>query len=384
MKLLCRASVVAALLLSVCARQSQGTVSLFDAWPLWESYKARFVSEDGRVIDWHSNGRTTSEGQAYALFFSLVANDRPTFRTVLQWTEVNLAQGSLKQKLPAWLWEKEPGNPGRVKDWNSASDADLWIAYTLIFAGRDWNNPEYESLGSSLAERIAREEVVVFSSDGSMLMPGREGFRPDPHTYIFNPSYLPPQVLLGLSTESPHGPWKQIANNLPNLLARNVGNGFAMDWVEYQPKTGFRATALAKGSPGGSYDAIRVYLWFGMLDHQTEGYETLLQLLSGMTQYMRAHSLPPECVSPSGVIISDPSPVGFSAAIIPFLLAAGETRAANEQQARLKKEFSEVSGLYGKEPSYYDQNLALFADGWSNDHYRFDANGRLWLSWRKK
>ena len=68
--------------------------------------------------------------------------------------------------------------PGRVKDWNSASDADLWIAYTLIFAGRDWNNPEYESLGSSLAERIAREEVVVFSSDGSMLMPGREDSGP--------------------------------------------------------------------------------------------------------------------------------------------------------------------------------------------------------------
>jgi endoglucanase len=121
-----------------------------------------------------------------------------------------------------------------------------------------------------------------------------------------------------------------------------------------------------------------------MLDRHTEGYERLLQLLSGMMQYMRTHSVPPERVSSSGVIISDRSPVGFSAATIPFLLATGDTRAANEQQIRLKKEYSEVSGLYGKEPSYYDQNLALFAEGWTNDRYRFDANGRLWLSWRKQ
>ena len=178
---------------------------------------------DGLLIG-ISNGRTTSEGQAYALFFSLVANDRPTFRTVLQWTEVNLAQGSLKQKLPAWLWGRAQGGPGQAgKDWNSASDADLWIAYTLIFAGRDWNNPEYESLGSALAECIAKEEVVVFSSGESMLMPGREGFRPDPRTYIFNPSYLPPQVLLGLSTESPHGPWKQIANKSAAFASPGCG-----------------------------------------------------------------------------------------------------------------------------------------------------------------
>ncbi len=384
MRVFRRTSAIAALLLLICVKQSQAAASQFDPWPLWESYKARFVSQDGRVIDWHSNGRTTSEGQAYALFFSLVANDQATFKSVLQWTEVNLAHGSIKQRLPAWLWEKEPGSAGAVKDWNSASDADLWISYTLIFAGRDWNNPEYESLGRSLAERIAREEVVIAPVDGSMLMPGRDGFRPDPNTYILNPSYSPPQVLLGLNTELPHGPWKQIANNLPNLLAPGVGHGFAVDWVEYQPKTGYRATALARESAGGAYDAIRVYLWLGMLDHETEGYERLLQLLSGMSQYMRTHSVPPESVSASGMIISDLSPIGFSAAIIPFLLATDETRAVNEQRSRLKKEFSEVSGLYGKEPSYYDQNLALFADGWTNDRYRFDANGRLWLGWRKK
>ena len=49
------------------------------SWPLWESYAATFVDAQGRVIDWDENGRTTSEGQAYAMFFALVADDRDRF-----------------------------------------------------------------------------------------------------------------------------------------------------------------------------------------------------------------------------------------------------------------------------------------------------------------
>ena len=46
------------------------------AWPLWESYQARFIDGQGRVIDHTGGDRTTSEGQAYALFFALVTRSR--------------------------------------------------------------------------------------------------------------------------------------------------------------------------------------------------------------------------------------------------------------------------------------------------------------------
>ena len=45
-------------------------------WTLWESYAERFINGDGRVIDFDAKDRTTSEGQSYAMFFALVANDR--------------------------------------------------------------------------------------------------------------------------------------------------------------------------------------------------------------------------------------------------------------------------------------------------------------------
>ncbi len=354
-----------------------------DSWPLWENYKRWFVAHEGRVIDWHSNGCTTSEGQAYALFFALVANDPSTFKNILDWTQANLARGSLRGQLPAWRWEQDSGLGGGVTDLNSASDADLWIAYVLITAGRAWKVPEYTSLGRLLADRIAQEEVVILPSGGPMLLPGRTGFQVDSQTYVVNPSYLVPQLLRGLSAEMPQGPWGTIAGNLPAMLSKEVGNGFAMDWVSYQATTGYSPAVGTGSESGGSYDAIRVYLWAGMLDPQSLEYNDLLRSLSGMEQYMRNHPIPPERVAPNGRIISDQSPVGFSAAVTPFLLASGNTRGAAEQQARLKRELSAVTGLYGKEPRYYDQNLALFAEGWADGRFRFDSSGRLQLQWRK-
>lgn len=79
-------------------------------WPMWEEFKRSFMTQDGRIVsDDEKGGQTYSEGQAYALFFALAANDRPTFELLLQWTENNLCAGDLSTALPAWLWGKKTG-----------------------------------------------------------------------------------------------------------------------------------------------------------------------------------------------------------------------------------------------------------------------------------
>ena len=96
------------------------------AWPAWDAFAKTFVTDTGRLIDpATSPGQTTSEGQAYALFFALVAGDRERFASVLRWSEDNLAGGDLTARLPAWLWgRKADGNWGIIDD-NAAADADL-------------------------------------------------------------------------------------------------------------------------------------------------------------------------------------------------------------------------------------------------------------------
>src|SRR5438552_5926164 len=111
-----------------------------DWTPLWKSYAAAFMDNQVRVIDHDAGDRTTSEGQAYAMFFALVANDRSRFDGLVHWTETNLASGDLATHLPSWLWGRGPNDKWGVLDSNSASDADVWMAYALLQAGKAWMN----------------------------------------------------------------------------------------------------------------------------------------------------------------------------------------------------------------------------------------------------
>src|ERR1700742_1501795 len=81
-------------------------------WPAYRTFVERFVQADGRVIDYSTLAQqTTSEGQSYALFFALVANDRAGFDRLLGWTRANLAANQFdpqNMRLPAWQWGKKP------------------------------------------------------------------------------------------------------------------------------------------------------------------------------------------------------------------------------------------------------------------------------------
>lgn len=177
-----RSGLVTMLLLAAFSVQAACT------WPAWEQFKKDYISQEGRVID-PSDARkiTTSEGQSYGMFFALAANDRAAFDNLLDWTQNNLAQGSLKEHLPAWLWGKKENSKWEVLDSNSASDGDVWMAWALLEAGRLWKEQRYTDIGSALLKRIAREEVVTVPGLGSMLLPGKVGFAED-NSWRFNPA----------------------------------------------------------------------------------------------------------------------------------------------------------------------------------------------------
>ncbi len=59
----------------------------------WAAYRQRFIQADGRVIDWESDARSTSEGQAYAMLRSVMIDDPQTFARTLTWAETNLRRG---------------------------------------------------------------------------------------------------------------------------------------------------------------------------------------------------------------------------------------------------------------------------------------------------
>ncbi len=336
-------------------------------WPEWEQFKKEYVSDQGRVID-PSDVRkiTTSEGQSYALFFALVANDKKAFAQLLSWTENNLAQGSLKNHLPAWLWGRKDENTWTVLDTNSASDADMWIVWSLLEAGRLWDMPVYTRLGLRLLKRVAKEEVANVPGLGYMLLPGKTGFNHAPR-WRFNPGYLPPQVLSRVARYS--GPWGAMRETNQRLLLETSPKGFVPDWVDWVEGEGWQ---LRDKEPlVGSYDAIRAYLWAGMMANNDPHKASLLKRWQPMAEMTAQSGLPPEHVFIDTGERKGDGPVGFSASLLPFLQG---NKAQEVQRLRVLEHPPQSD-------AYFSYVLTLFGQGWDKQRFRFNAQGELIPDW---
>lgn len=334
-------------------------------WPAWQQFKQDLVSEDGRVIDYATDSQiTTSEGQSYAMFFALVADDRQAFARLLRWTQDNLTDGGLQQGLPAWSWGRNGQGSWEILDRNNASDADLWMAYSLLEAGRLWNRPDYLQLGSELLWRSTAETVSLIPGLGLQLLPARYGFAQD-GLWRLNPSYLPPQLARRFAALT--RVWQEIGENNLVLLEKSAPLGFAADWMDWDGQQ----AGFTSASGLGSYDAIRVYLWLGLLAEDDPQRQRLLVHFQPMADYFMQHGQVPERINVGTGQAEGLGPAGFQAALVPFLSAYPQMPASLLQEAGN----SIQSGTQAD--AYYDRVLSLFAAGREQDRYRFDKNGLL-------
>jgi len=349
-------------------------------WPAYRLFVERVVQADGRVVDRSTDAQqTTSEGQSYAMFFALVANDRATFDRLLGWTRTNLSANQFDAnnlRLPAWQWGRRQDGSFGVMDPNSASDSDLWIAYDLFQAGRLWKEPMYTKLAYALATQIVKQEIVDLPGLGPMLLPGPQGFRVGDITRL-NPSYLPLPVLRGLAHEMPDGPWAKLAQNAAKMIRVTSPRGYAPDWAAYQNG---QFVVDPKNGDVGSYDAIRVYLWAGMASSSDPLARAWLDALGGMRQSVAQTGFPPEKVSTISGAASGEGPLSYWGALAPYFKALNDERGLGLARTHLEALIAPPGA--GREPVYYDRVLGLFGGGFVDGRYRFDENGRLAPNWR--
>ncbi len=358
-------------------------------WPLWTDFKAHFVQTDGRVVDLTSTQlHSTSEGQSYGMFFALVANDPQTFQSIWDWSIDNLFAGDLATNLPAWQWGKSESGEWKVLDKNSASDADIWFVYALLEAARVWNKPEYRAHARTLLATIEKHEIVTLPGLGKMLLPGQYSFAQANDLWRLNPSYMPVPILRLLDAESPGAGWGEIAANTAKMLEETSPHGFSPDWLAYQGTSASTGKFVVDPIRGelGSYDAIRVYLWAGMLPDSDPLANRMRQAVPGLANATIGAAAPPEKVNTRTGEQSGGAPFGFSAALLPYLQATGQSKLLELQRQRvdtLQKLTLLPEILQSRPPPYYDYVLTLFSLGWIESRYQFQQNGTVKLSWEK-
>lgn len=351
-------------------------VSKCEIWPAWSNFRSKFVSDEGRVVDRSLPQHvTTSEGQSYGLIFALIANDRVSFDLILRWTEDNLANGDLTGQLPAWNWGKRADGSWGVIDGNAAADADLWIAYALSEAGRLWKVQKYTALAELLAARILREETAEIPGLGLTLLPGPKGFHPDEATWRLNPSYLPIQIMRHFAAIYPKSDWNKITETSLEIITRSAPLGFMPEWIDYQAGKGFQPDHAPTHAEGG-FNAVRVYLWAGMLDSRDPAYPVLLKKLAPMGRYVASNGMLPQKINSHDGVIKGSASAGFSSALLPFLKASRLGVALHQQRQRVIA----LSPL-DRADNYYDQVLTLFGLGWIEGYYKFGRNGLFKPRW---
>lgn len=340
-------------------------------WPLWSAFKAGFVQDDGRVVDWTGDGRTVSEGQAYALFFALVAGDREQFGRILTWLENNLANGDLSTHLPAWVWGRDAETDNwRVLDANSASDADMFIAYSLLEAGRLWKVPSYTELGRQVLDQLSTQCIRTLEAQ-TVLLPAPNGFLTSTGVRL-NPSYLPLFQMRRFALLDQR--WNDIAQHAVAMIAAGSPRGLPPDWVEVTAQ-GFRPDAQT--GTLGSYDAIRVFLWAAMQIPDDPISQDLLAVMTPVVRYLRPLGYMPERWDVATGWKDGIGPPGFDAVMAMFSEAAG----ARSLSKRFDQRVAAVrqGEMLGQPARYYDQVLALFAEGYRYKRFRFNQRGELVL-----
>lgn len=244
---------------------------------LWQLYKARFITDQGRVVDTGNKLISHSEGQGYAMLLSVAANDRPTFDRVWGWTRANLMVRD--DQLLAWRWE--PNRRPAVSDMNNASDGDILVAWALAEAGEFWNDMSYRASGRRIAVELARKLVMFKTKLGAILLPAVAGFHADdrPDGPVINLSYYVFPAFSRLKLVAPEVDWAGLTQTGLDILdlTRVKEDALPADWLSLKnglarPADGF--------PPQFSYNAVRapLYLaWAGL--GEREQYAPFLSLV---------------------------------------------------------------------------------------------------------
>ena len=221
--------------------------------PGWQSYKQRFVSPDGRVIDTGNGNVSHSEGQGFGMILAFAAEDRATFASMWSWTKTHLSRTDTG--LLAWRFDPAQSEP--VKDPNNATDGDLLIAWALLNAAEAWNMPKYAQQSQSLRAAILREACTSHAGR-RVLLPGRLGFVAD-GVATLNPSYYVWPALDAFARLEPL--WNDVISDGADLIgAAAFGSwGLPTDWIQIDA-AGLVQPAAGRPARFG-FDAVRVPLY---------------------------------------------------------------------------------------------------------------------------
>jgi endoglucanase len=218
-------------------------------------FLSRYVTGDGRVIRHDQGGDIVSEGQAYGMLVAELAREPALVRRIWSWTRAHLGR-------PDGLFAWHATGGGQIEDPQSATDADVLIAYALLrYTGADQTS--LHRAGRRVAAAVLAQEALTLPDGSPLLVAGPWARSGTPPTV--DPSYLMPGIFAALARLTGDRRWQHAAGAAITIVGALTRGGARLppDWAQL---SGGRLVATsAPGGPAGvqyGLDAARLPIWF--------------------------------------------------------------------------------------------------------------------------
>ena len=244
---------------------SVGDRTALDA--LWRVYTETYLEEGtGRTLDRQTQDITTSEGQSYTMMRAVWSDDLEVFTDSWQWTKDNLQR---PDSLMSWRFGQRPdgsyGVQTEVGGDNTATDADVDIAFALLMAYSRWQDDAFLYDALPIISSIWDEEVVEVG--GRPVLVANDLEQADREKVLLNPSYFAPYAyrVFARVDDDPTHDWAGVVDSSYEILAEldaaqldtATSAGLAPDWVFLDRRTGDYSTVSDTLTTRFSYDALR-------------------------------------------------------------------------------------------------------------------------------
>lgn len=330
----------------------------------WNFYKNKFISDDGRVIDYQRGSVTTSEGQAYAMRRALIIGDKVAFDKTYDWARYNLQHKN--DKLFAWLWgQKKLGKQGKLEygviDQNGATDAGTEIAICLMLASKVWKQESYMKDALGIINDIWKKETVVINGERiatSGMMQSKA------YNVEINPSYFMPYAYRIFAEVDPKHDWQKLVDSsyrLTNWCVDHTPSGLPPDAFYINKKTG--VITFDKENCDFSYDAVRVFYRF-YVDYTMTRDPRAKNILSKSKIFIDRWNREGTfytCYQKNGGLKNYDEAIGSIAILLPVIKMYDKNVADAIYQNRIKAQYHS-NGYWGNPMDYYAQNLVWFGN----------------------
>ena len=347
----------AALALSLAVRADYPSPTPFRAssevlrW-MWNGYTRTYLHRDGYVTDPLRDGLVTSEAQSYAMLQAAWLRDQATFDAVATWTRTRLQR---TDGLHSWLYDPRAH---RIVDANTATDADVDIAFALLLASHVFENESYRHRATSIVQAI-RQHAVLRVGDGWFPSAGNWAGR----ERITNLSYFAPYAYEYFERLDPSAGW-QNAITLGYRLIRAAQSGTARLPADFTVVTAdgqlLSLPAESRLSRHFSFDGVRI-IWRLDLDCRLTGRADACRTAGLMTRLEEIRRRDRRFVTVYGVDAAPRSrdeSLSFYGAFLPAYVRLVPDVAEDWRRTRLSPRA--LARLRRASDRYYDANWVWF------------------------